>query len=173
MPLSFTALILWLAIFGLSALACTRTSDLTEPIGKVDRITVYKARRELHLQNGAQILKTYKVALGGNPVGPKEVEGDKKTPEGTYKIIAHNPKSQFYKSLRISYPNESDIKRAAQLKKSAGSDIMIHGLGTGFGVLGSTHRLRDWTLGCIAVTNEEIDEIYASVQDGTRIDIEP
>jgi len=154
-------------------LACLGQTDAASRIGKVDRIVVYKARRELHLMSGTKVQKTYKVALGGNPVGPKEVEGDQKTPEGSYTIIQHNPRSQFYKSLRVSYPNESDKKRAAKQKKSAGSDIMVHGLGRGFGFLGAAHRLSDWTLGCIAVTNEEIDEIYATVADGTRIDIFP
>lgn len=154
-------------------LACSCNSEPATPIGKVDRIVVYKAKRELHLMSGAKKLKTYKVALGGNPVGHKEVEGDKKTPEGSYKIIQHNPRSQFYKSLRISYPNDADKKRAAKQKKSPGSDIMVHGLGRGFGYLGAAHRLSDWTLGCIAVTNDEIDEIYASVADGTSIDIFP
>lgn len=154
-------------------LGCSCQSDAASPKGKVDRVVVYKAKRELHLMNGTKVQKIYKVALGGNPVGHKEVEGDKKTPEGSYTIIQHNPRSQFYKSLRVSYPNELDKKHAAKLKKSAGGDIMVHGLGRGFGFLGAAHRLTDWTLGCIAVTDSEIDEIYASVADGTHIDIFP
>jgi murein L,D-transpeptidase YafK len=165
--------LIWAIIFAtMCALAC-QSESAGKPIGKADKIVVHKQKRELHLMNGGKTLKIYKVALGGSPVGRKEVEGDQKTPEGVYKITAHNPRSQFYKSLRVSYPNESDRKRAAALKKSPGSDIMIHGLGDNFGFLGKAHRLSDWTLGCIAVTNEEIDEIYASVIDGTQIEILP
>ena len=141
--------------------------------GNADKILVFKSKRELHLLKGEKILKTYKVALGGDPLGHKQVEGDKKTPEGKYKIIGHNPKSKFYKSLRVSYPNDKDRENAAKQGMSAGSDIMVHGLGTGFSHLGKLHLLSDWTLGCIAVTNDEIDEIYAAVTDGTTIEIKP
>lgn len=140
---------------------------------KVDKILVFKSKREMQLLRDQRVLRVYKIALGGNPVGHKKVEGDNKTPEGLYKIVQHNPKSQFYKSLRISYPNEADRKAANQLGKDAGGDIMIHGLGKGFAFLGKAHVLHDWTLGCIAVTNEEIDEIFTAVADGTPIEIRP
>lgn len=138
-----------------------------------DKILVLKEKRELYLLKDSKVLKVYKIALGRNPIGHKKIEGDKKTPEGQYKIIAHNAGSSYYKSLRISYPNEQDTKEAAKLGKSPGGDIMIHGLGRYFPSLGKLHTLHDWTLGCIAVTNEEIDEIFACVKDGTPIEIRP
>lgn len=154
--------------------ACTLSAPQhVTPVPNVDKILVLKAKRELRLLGGEKVLKSYKVALGGSPQGHKVSEGDNKTPEGRYRIIGHNPSSQFYKSLRISYPNDADKKAAAALRKSPGGDIMVHGLGKSFGAVGKAHLLFDWTLGCIAVTNEEIDEIYASVADGTPIEIVP
>lgn len=162
----------WLLILCLLGLGAFGAPDKI-PLLQSDKILIEKAKRELHLMKGTKILKTYKVALGGNPEGHKQFAGDKKTPEGLYKIVGHNPNSQFYKSLRISYPNGQDRSRAEKLGRSPGSDIMIHGLGKGFAYLGKLHTAYDWTLGCIAVTNEEIDEIYASVANGTPIEIRP
>jgi len=138
-----------------------------------DRIVVYKKRRTMELMTKGKILKTYKIALGGSPVGPKRVQGDHKTPEGEYKIDSRNPKSRFYLALHISYPNAHDRKRARQLGMSPGGAIMIHGLGKEFAWLGSSHTLYDWTDGCIAVTNEEIEEIWEFVPIGTPIEILP
>ena len=140
---------------------------------KVDRIVVEKSKRTLTLMDGAKILKTYKVALGGQPVGAKDRQGDHKTPEGIYSVDAKNPKSQFYKALHISYPNQADRANARKLGVSPGGDVEIHGLGAKWGWIGAKHRLTDWTDGCIAVTNEEIDEIYPLVKIGTRIEIRP
>lgn len=119
------------------------------------------------------ILKEYKVALGPNIIGHKTRQGDGKTPEGRYIIDYRNPRSQFYRSLHISYPNRTDRDVARKAGRDSGGLIMIHGLGRNFGSIGAAHRLRDWTLGCIAVTNEEIDEIWAMVEDGTPIEIFP
>ena len=105
--------------------------------------------------------KTYKVALGTQPIGAKERQGDHKTPEGTYTIDSKIEKSQFHRALHISYPNAADRKRALKLGVSPGGDVEIHGLGAEYGWVGSAHRRVDWTDGCIAVTNEEIDEILA------------
>ncbi|MEO7933621.1 MAG: L,D-transpeptidase family protein [Chthoniobacterales bacterium] len=140
---------------------------------KADHILVEKAKRTLSLMRGGKVLKTYQVALGPNPVGPKEKEGDGKTPEGVYRIDWRNPQSQYHLSLHISYPDEKDVTRAKKQGVSPGGDIMIHGLPNGMGALGAAHRLTNWTVGCIAVTNEEIQEIWNAVPDGTSIEIRP
>ena len=138
-----------------------------------DKVVIEKALRQLTLISNGEAFKTYKIALGGNPVGPKERKGDNKTPEGTYYIEGRNRSSQYHLSLRISYPNEQDRKRARELGVSTGGDIMIHGLKNGFSQTGGSHVLSDWTEGCIAVTNEEIEEIDKLVPDGTIVEILP
>ncbi|MCP4924183.1 MAG: L,D-transpeptidase family protein, partial [bacterium] len=120
-----------------------------------------------------KILETYRVALGFDPKDHKQQEGDGRTPEGKYKISWKNAGSRFYKSLKISYPNAQDRRHAKALGVSPGGDVFIHGLGKEFSFLGVTHRLRDWTLGCVAVTNGEIDEIWKRVDQGTPIEILP
>ena len=138
-----------------------------------DKILVLKKERTLSLLDHDKLLKTYKVALGGEPVGAKVQQGDHKTPEGRYVIDRRNEHSHYYRALHISYPNANDRANAENLGKPPGGDIMIHGLPNGYGWLGSAHRLRDWTDGCIAVTNEEMDEIWRAVADGTPIEINP
>lgn len=118
-------------------------------------------------------LKYYNISLGKNPLGHKEKEGDKKTPEGSYMIDYHNPNSKYHLSLRISYPNEKDKSNAEKLGVSAGSDIMIHGLPNNFTMLEDYYVNNDWTDGCIAVDNEDIEEIYRCVDDKTPIVINP
>jgi len=139
----------------------------------VDQVLVVKSERQLSLLAQGKVIRTYKVALGGSPVGAKEQQGDHKTPEGHYILDRRNSQSRFYKSIHISYPNEQDRQRAAKRGVSAGGDIMIHGLPNGFGWLGAAHRSLDWTDGCIAVTDAEIDEIWQLVADGTPIEIKP
>ena len=139
----------------------------------VDRILIEKSARRLMLLSQGEVLKTYKIALGGNPVGPKERQGDNKTPEGTYVIDGRNGDSRFYLSLHISYPNERDKKRAKELGVSPGGDIMIHGIKNGSSWVGDAHAKVDWTNGCIAVTNEEIEEIAKLAPDGTIVEILP
>lgn len=139
----------------------------------VDRILVEKAERKLSIFREGKLIKTYRVALGANPVGAKEQEGDMKTPEGVYKIDYRNPKSDYHLALHISYPSEEDNARAAARGVNAGFDIMIHGLPNGKGWMGAAHRQIDWTAGCIAVTNEEIEELWRVVPDGTTIEIRP
>jgi murein L,D-transpeptidase YafK len=138
-----------------------------------DRILIEKSARTLKLMRGSEILKTYKVALGTQPVGPKERQGDHRTPEGIYAVDGKNPNSQFYRALHISYPNPADREHARRLGTSPGGDVEIHGLGKSYGWIGEGHRMKDWTDGCIAVTNEEIDEIFPLVAVGTRIEIRP
>lgn len=141
------------------------------PQAKADKIVIRKSERKLELYSGETLLKTYKVALGATPKGAKSCEGDGKTPEGTYRIVSRNSKSAFHRSLRISYPDNKDRARAAKLRCSPGGDIMIHGLPNGYGWIGAGHRSKDWTAGCIAVTDAEIEEIWNVVPDGTVVEI--
>lgn len=138
-----------------------------------DRVVVLKRERTLELLSHGKVIKSYKVALGGDPVGPKRQQGDHKTPEGVYTLDSRNAHSLFYKSIHISYPSTRDRAAARAQGVSAGGDVFVHGLPKGYGWLGSSHRMKDWTDGCIAVTNEEIDEIWAAVTDGTPIEIRP
>jgi murein L,D-transpeptidase YafK len=118
-------------------------------------------------------LKSYRVALGRNPVGPKEQEGDMKTPEGIYEIDSRNPQSDYHLALHVSYPSDEDMARAAARGVNAGFDIMIHGIANGRGWIGAFHRLHDWTAGCIAITDEEIEELWRVTPDGTTVEIRP
>jgi murein L,D-transpeptidase YafK len=140
---------------------------------RVDRVIVLKQERTLQLISGGKVLKTYKVALGGNPIGSKVQQGDHRTPEGIYVLDHRNVHSQYYKSIHISYPNTADRASAAKLHVASGGDIFLHGLPNGYGWVGSEHRLKDWTDGCVAVTDKEIDEIWKLVADGTPIEIRP
>ena len=138
-----------------------------------DRVVVLKKERTLELLSQGKVIKTYKVALGGDPVGPKARQGDHKTPEGVYVLDFRNAHSQFYKSIHISYPSDHDRVLARQKGISPGGDVFVHGLPNGYRAIGAAHRLKDWTDGCIAVTDEEIDEIWKAVADGTQIEIKP
>ena len=140
---------------------------------KADRILVEKQDRRLTLFWKTQPVKVYKVALGAEPVGPKRCQGDNRTPEGTYRIDFRNRHSSYHRSLHVTYPNREDVRRARELGCSPGGDIMIHGLPNGRGKIGALHRLYDWTAGCIAVTNEEIEEVWDAVPDGTAVEIRP
>ena len=134
-----------------------------------DKVLVLKSQRKLYLMQGGKILKRYKVSLGGHPVGPKIREGDRKTPEGKYVLDWHNTESLFYKSIHISYPNENDLARAEKLGVPPGGDLFIHGQPNDF--TGPGKQPGDWTDGCIAVRNQEMDEIWRAVADGTPIEI--
>ena len=140
---------------------------------KVDRILVFKSKRVMQLLDDGTVVKSYRIALGGTPVGRKQQQGDHKTPEGLYTIVGRNPKSQYHRALRVSYPNTEDRTRAAKLGVSPGGDIMIHGLPNGYGWVGRGHLAKDWTDGCIAVTDQEIEEIWSLVADGTPVEIRP
>jgi tetratricopeptide (TPR) repeat protein len=141
--------------------------------GLADKILIEKKERRLTLISKGRVLKTYKIALGGDPNGPKERQGDNKTPEGTYVIDSRNKDSHYHLSLHISYPNEKDKKRAKQRGVSPGGDIMIHGIKNGFSWVGDLHTEVDWTKGCIAVTDEEIEEIDKLAPNGTIVEIKP
>lgn len=134
---------------------------------EVTQIQVHKADRKLYLLNNSRVLKSYDIGLGFTPVGHKQFEGDGKTPEGQYFISYKNPDSQYHLSLKISYPNNADIAFAEAAGKSPGGDIVIHG--------GPTKRetKRDWTWGCVAVTDREIEVIYSMVKEGTPIFLLP
>jgi murein L,D-transpeptidase YafK len=140
---------------------------------KVDRIVIEKSQHTMELMDDGRVVKSYKVALGGNPKGAKERQGDHKTPEGLYSVDSKNPNSQFHKALHVSYPSPTDREHAKKLGVSPGGDVEIHGLGSKWGWIGAGHRVTDWTDGCIAVTNEEIDEIYPLIKVGTLVEIRP
>lgn len=140
---------------------------------RVDRVVVNKSRREMLLLRGESVLRSYRIALGRDPLGPKTTEGDGKTPEGHYVIDRRNPKSAYHLSLHISYPTEAQRDRARELGIDPGCDIMIHGLPNGTGPDEKGHPRTDWTRGCIAVTDEEMDEIWDLIADGTPIQINP
>jgi murein L,D-transpeptidase YafK len=140
---------------------------------KIDRILVEKSARRLSIFQKANQIKSYRIALGRNPLGAKQEEGDMKTPEGIYKIDGRNPQSSFHLALHISYPSDEDDERAAARGVPPGFDIMIHGIQNGRGWIGAFHRWNDWTAGCIAVTDEEIEELWRVTPDGTTIEIRP
>lgn len=139
----------------------------------IDKVLIEKKARCLTLFSKEKAIKTYRIALGGNAEGKKEKEGDGKTPEGIYLIDSRNNKSVYHLALHISYPNERDKKRAKEIGAPPGGNIMIHGIKNGLGWVGRFHTWLDWTKGCIAVTNEEIEEIYKLVPNGTVVEIKP
>jgi len=149
----------------------------SENVDKVDwtadYILVSKAAKELTLYAGVKRIKTYKVALGRDPVGHKVRQGDRKTPEGIYFIDARNENSKYHLALHISYPDAIDDYKARNLGSSPGGGIMIHGTGDEYEWMGKLHASINWTDGCIAVTNKEIEEIWELVPDGTLIEIRP
>lgn len=143
---------------------------VTEP---ADQVVVYKSKRQLQLLRAGKVLRTYRIALGDNPVGHKRQEGDEKTPEGAYVLDWRNPNSRYYKSIHISYPNAQDRAQARRRGVSPGGDIMIHGRNGPIVLPDGTWKWKDWTNGCMAVTNAEMDEIWKLVKNGTPIQIHP
>lgn len=140
---------------------------------RADSVLILKKDHVLELLAGGKAIRTYKVALGQGGLEPKRRQGDARTPEGHYTISARLAASEYHRALLISYPNAEDRRRAARLGVPPGGDIMIHGLPNGKGWVGAAHRLRDWTLGCIAVTDPEIEEIWKLVPVGTPVEIRP
>ena len=144
---------------------------ITADMPIIDKVYVDKSARRLQLLSGNQVIKSYNVALGGNPVGHKQRQGDKRTPIGSYTLDYKNEKSKFYRSIHVSYPNATDKARAKALGMNAGGDIMIHGQTNGMSASELATQKSDWTEGCIAVTNDEMDEIMVAVNVGTPIEI--
>lgn len=137
----------------------------------VTQIVVNKSARQMLFLSGNTVIKSYNVGLGNEPRGHKQFSGDGKTPEGLYYIDRRNPDSRYHLSIGISYPNPVDSAYAAALGQQAGGDIFIHGQGPEGRALSRIRR--DWTAGCIAVTDAEAEDIYAMVRDGTPIQINP
>lgn len=161
------------AIFVFTAVCMSVPCSLATETTTADKVIIEKKARKLTLYSKGQLIKTYKVALGRKPEGAKEKEGDNKTPEGIYAIDTRNTKSSYHLALHVSYPNPQDIQRAKLQGVSPGGNIMIHGIRNGLGWIGRFHRWLDWTKGCIAVTNDEIDDIGRLVANGTPVEIKP
>ena len=140
---------------------------------KADRIVVFKAQRRLELRRGTDVIRSYHIALGPHPIGPKLERGDGKTPEGTYFIDRRNIASEYHLSLHISYPETADIERAAALNVDPGANILIHGEPNILDHEGKANLLKDWTAGCIALHNSDMDEIWRLVDDGVTVEIHP
>jgi murein L,D-transpeptidase YafK len=162
---------------GLAAPAFANTGSLNGTVNgtafKADRVVVFKTERKLVLMRGEAVIRVYDVALGRYPKGHKVSDGDQRTPEGGYTLDYRLPRSAYHKAIHISYPNDEDTARAAALGLSPGGRIMIHGLPNQVSAWQVNHPKLDWTQGCIAVTNREMDEIWAAVDDGTPIEIYP
>jgi murein L,D-transpeptidase YafK len=143
------------------------------PSGKADWVLVLKAARRLLLLQGDRVLRDYEIALGRNSIGPKRHQGDARTPEGRYRIDSRVADSRYHRALHISYPNQDDLDFARRAGIEPGGDVMIHGLPDGERWVGEVHRTYDWTNGCIALTDDEMSEIWELVDDGTPIEIRP
>jgi murein L,D-transpeptidase YafK len=157
---------------GAAALAATSLAGCASKFRSYDGppvtgIVVNKGPRRMHLLSGQSVLRSFDIELGGNPNGPKRMEGDGRTPEGPYFIDRRNPNSDFHLSLGISYPNEQDVALAQAMGVQPGGNIFIHGTPR------EMRRNPDWTAGCIAVRNREMEDIYAMVGEGTPIYIYP
>jgi murein L,D-transpeptidase YafK len=147
-------------------LAATSFADVV-----ADKIVIDKSDRSMSVYSGEDVITQYKVAIGRGDSDAKRCEGDKRTPEGSYVISAHKADSGYHYALRLSYPSVADTENARALGCNPGGDIMIHGMRNGFGWIGRLHRLFDWTLGCIAITDREIDELAKLAPVGTRVEI--
>jgi len=162
----------WIYVL-LVGFAWTMHAQQTAAGQKADSVLILKRDHVMELLAGGRVIRSYKVALGQGGLAAKERQGDGRTPEGHYLIDARNAASEYHLSLHVSYPNAEDRKRAAKLGAAPGGDIMIHGLPNGKGWVGAGHRVYDWTLGCVAVTNEEIEEVWKLVPVGTPVEIRP
>jgi murein L,D-transpeptidase YafK len=158
----------FLATVALGALAACGSKFKTYSGPAVTQVQIFKGKRIMYLLHDNVAIKTYKIGLGGNPVGDKKIEGDGKTPEGLYYIDRRNPNSTYHLSLGISYPNAEDRAEAEALGKKPGGDIFIHGRARK-----NRGRGKDWTAGCIAVKDGEMEEIYSMIRVGTPIFIFP
>jgi murein L,D-transpeptidase YafK len=157
----------------LLTLVWTATAEAGRLPSPVTSIVVEKHKRLMTVYDGRKAMKTYRIALGANPKGHKQHEGDSRTPEGRYVIDDKNPRSSFHLSLKISYPSRQDTRAARRKGLSPGGAIMIHGTPPGLATLNATGFYSDWTAGCIAVSNTEIEELFAAVRIGTPVIIRP
>ena len=157
----------------LALLAILIASSPAAAAVKIDLVRVDKSDRRMELLAQGEIVRSYSIALGRNPVGHKQQQGDQRTPEGRYLLDWQNPQSCCFRSLHISYPNEADKAAAKHAGVDPGGMIMIHGQVNGFGWWGWLFQMFDWTDGCIAVTDEDMREIWNMVQVGTAIEINP
>ncbi len=165
---------LWLmSLFILPAMASDMPVRAMGEMPLVSQVLVLKEERRLHLMSGDEIVRSYRIGLGENPTGHKLFEGDERTPEGQYTLDWRNPDSDYYKSIHVSYPNHQDREMAQAWGLDPGGSIMIHGLPNDAGEWAFAFIGLDWTNGCIAVSNEEMDEIWQLVNDGTPIHILP
>ncbi|MEP6992117.1 MAG: L,D-transpeptidase family protein [bacterium] len=149
------------------------SSAVAPPLGLVDSIVVEKKAHRLTLFRDGRPMRTYLVALGGHPMGDKLSAGDKRTPEGLFYIDSRQPNSRYHLALHISYPDAIHRARSLAAGTQPGGDIMIHGLPNGMGAAGALHRQNDWTNGCVALTDEEIEQIWSVVPIGTPVEIKP
>jgi murein L,D-transpeptidase YafK len=148
-----------------------KNANANSPNIVIDMVKVDKSARRMYLMNGRKVVKRYKISLGGSPKGHKKQQGDKKTPEGIYTLGYINEKSKYYRSMHISYPNRTDLKSAKDRGVNAGSFIMIHGQKNLISLSSTFKILSDWTNGCIALSNGEMDEFLSLVPTGTLISI--
>ncbi|QCP48681.1 hypothetical protein FAZ95_05425 [Trinickia violacea] len=173
---SLTTALLAVAAYGYTRLAARYGSanapPMANPADQAGAILVSKGAKRMQLLRDGAVLKEYRISLGGNPDGHKQKEGDNRTPEGRYVIDWRNEKSAYHLSLHISYPNADDLEKASAAGVAPGGNVMIHGLPNGWSFLGRLHRQWNWTQGCIAVTDEEMREIWSLVPNGTPIAIE-
>ena len=171
--------IFWVILNGMLGMACSWQTaaaaglSATLPLLKADRVIVLKSKRQMILMRNELILKIYPVSLGRYPKGHKQFEGDARTPEGEYLLDSKLEDSHFYRAIRINYPNARDIAYARAMGKDPGGKIMIHGLPNTMSAERVGHTFIDWTQGCIAVTNSQMDEIWQMVDAGTPIKIHP
>jgi murein L,D-transpeptidase YafK len=174
--LAAAILLVTIALTAVPAFASPPAQAHPQVVAKADRVLVIKSERRLFLFRDGRALASYRIALGGNPVGPKIFEGDGRTPEGAYVLADRNENSRFHRSIRISYPSPADRQRAWKYGGPPGGDIMIHGQ-PGPGNRSALKRIAlapsSWTDGCIAVDNAAMDQIWAAVDDGTPIEILP
>lgn len=158
------ALLLGVALLSWSCLAAAEKADL---------VVVSKSESRLYLERAGKRFDSFKVAFGGDSKGHKQREGDKRTPEGRYMLDSKNPNSAFYKSIHISYPNAADRAAAKARGVSPGGDVMIHGQKNGWGWLAPISQLFDWTDGCVALRNSDMEKVWNAVDVGTPIEIQP
>ena len=157
----------------LALLLLFSSAPLADEVIKADAVIVVKSDKRLYLKDGNNIFESFHVTFGGQPRGHKQERGDQKTPEGNYVLDYKNSNSDFYKSIHISYPNAQDRENAKKLGVNPGGDIMIHGQPNEWGWASPVLQLFSWTDGCIALSNKNMDKVWAAVDAGTPIEIRP